>query len=158
MKRRNFLKIFPAATVTPFVVNGTALRPFANSKMARLLNSCDGVEDRVLILIQLSGGNDGLNTIIPLNQLDTYANLRPAIGLPEDTIINLDGTLGSADQVGIHPAFQKIKEMYENGYAAIIQGVGYEQMNQSHFKGTDIWLSGGDGTPENNNIKSGWMG
>ena len=67
MKRRNFLKIFPAATVTPFVVNGHALRPFANSKMARILNGCEGVEDRVLVLIQLKGGNDGLNAIIPIS-------------------------------------------------------------------------------------------
>lgn len=158
MKRRNFLKIFPAATVTPFVVNGHALRPFANSQMARLLNGCDGVEDRVLVLIQLKGGNDGLNTTIPINQYDTYANLRPAIGLPEDTIINLDGTLSNENQVGIHPSFLKIKELYEKGWATIVQGVGYESMNQSHFKGTDLWMSGGDGTLANNNIRSGWIG
>ncbi|MFN0037044.1 MAG: DUF1501 domain-containing protein [Saprospiraceae bacterium] len=158
MKRRNFLKIFPAATVTPFVVNGTAMRPFANSKMARLLSSCEGVEDRVLVLIQLKGGNDGLNTLIPINQYDTYANLRPTIGLPESAAINLDTTLGNNEQVGIHPSFLKIKELYEKGWAAVVQGVGYESMNQSHFKGTDLWLSGGDGTIANNSLKSGWMG
>jgi len=158
MKRRNFLKIFPAATVTPFVVNGHALRPFANNQMARLLNSCEGVEDRVLVLIQLKGGNDGLNNIIPIDQYDTYANLRPSIGIPEDQVINLDGTLPNADQVGIHPSLLKFKELYEKGWATVVQGVGYESMNQSHFKGTDLWLSGGDGTIANNNIKSGWMG
>jgi len=158
MKRRNFLKIFPAATVTPFVVNGHALRPFANSHMARLLNGCDGVEDRVLVLIQLKGGNDGLNTIIPINQYDAYANLRPSIAIPESAYINLDSTLGNNDQMGLHPAFEKIKELYEKGWATVVQGVGYESMNQSHFKGTDLWLSGGDGTLANNNIRSGWMG
>jgi len=158
MKRRNFLKIFPAATVTPFVVNGHALRPFANNQMARLLNSCEGVEDRVLVLIQLKGGNDGLNNIIPIDQYDTYANLRPSIGIPEDQVINLDGTLPNADQVGIHPSLLKFKELYEKGWATVVQGVGYESMNQSHFKGTDLWLSGGDGTLANNNLKSGWMG
>ncbi|MDO8366893.1 MAG: DUF1501 domain-containing protein [Saprospiraceae bacterium] len=158
MKRRNFLKIFPAATVTPFVVNGHALRPFANSQMARLLSSCDGVEDRVLVLIQLKGGNDGLNTIIPINQYDTYANLRPSIGIPENAYVNLDGTLSTDDQVGIHPSLLKIKELYEKGWATVVQGVGYESMNQSHFKGTDLWMSGGDGTIANNNIRSGWMG
>jgi len=158
MKRRNFLKIFPAATVTPFVVNGHALRPFANSQMARLLGSCDGVEDRVLVLIQLKGGNDGINTIIPINQYDTYANLRPSIGIPESAFINLDGTLGNDDQVGIHPSLLKVKELYEKGWATVVQGVGYESMNQSHFKGTDLWLSGGDGTIANNNIRSGWIG
>jgi len=158
MKRRNFLKIFPAATVTPFVVNGHALRPFANSKMARLLSSCEGVEDRVLVLIQLKGGNDGLNTIIPINQYDTYANLRPSIGIPESAFINLDSTLSNDDQVGVHPSLLKIKELYEKGWATVVQGVGYESMNQSHFKGTDLWMSGGDGTIANNNIRSGWMG
>lgn len=158
MKRRNFLKIFPAATVTPFVVNGHALRPFANSKMARVLNGCDGVEDRVLVLIQLKGGNDGLNSIIPINQYDQYANLRPSIGIPQNAYINLDGTLSNNDQIGLHPSFLKIKEMYDNGLATIVQGVGYESMNQSHFKGTDLWMSGGDGTIANNNIRSGWMG
>lgn len=158
MKRRNFLKIFPAATVTPFVVNGHALRPFANNQMASLLNSCEGVEDRVLVLIQLKGGNDGLNNIIPIDQYDTYANLRPSIGIPEDQVINLDGTLPNADQVGIHPSLLKFKELYEKGWATVVQGVGYESMNQSHFKGTDLWLSGGDGTLANNNLKSGWMG
>lgn len=158
MKRRNFLKIFPAATVTPFVVNGTVLRPFANSKMARLLQGCDGIEDRVLVLIQLKGGNDGLNNLIPINQYDRYANLRPSIGIPESAYVNLDSTLSNENQVGLHPFLLKIKELYEKGWVAIIQGVGYENMNQSHFKGTDIWLSGGDTTPANLNIKSGWMG
>jgi uncharacterized protein (DUF1501 family) len=158
MKRRNFLKIFPAATVTPFVVNGTALRPFANSKMARLLQGCEGVEDRVLVLIQLKGGNDGLNNLIPVNQYDKYANLRPKIGIPESAYVNLDTTLSNENQVGLHPSLLKVKELYEKGWAAVIQGVGYENMNQSHFKGTDIWLSGGDTTSANQNIKSGWMG
>ncbi len=158
MKRRNFLKIFPAATLTPFVVNGHALRPFANSQMARLLNSCEGVEDRVLVLIQLKGGNDGLNVVIPIDQYDTYANLRPTIGIAESSFIHLDGTLSMADQVGVHPSFLKIKELYDKGWATLVQGVGYESMNQSHFKGTDIWMSGGDGTVANNNLHSGWMG
>lgn len=134
------------------------MRPFANSKMARVLNSCDGVEDRVLVLIQLKGGNDGVNTVIPVNQYDTYANLRPSIAIPQNNLIDLDNTLGINEQVGLHPSMQKIKELYDDGKAAIVQGVGYQDMNQSHFKGTDLWMSGGDGTPANNNISTGWMG
>jgi uncharacterized protein (DUF1501 family) len=159
MKRRNFLKIFSAASVTPFVVNGHPLRPFANSKMARILSSCEGVEDRVLVLIQLKGGNDGVNTLIPINQYDTYANLRPAIKIPEANLINLDTTLGNNEQVGLHPALQSVKAMYDEGKVAIVQGVGYQNMNQSHFKGTDLWLSGGDtSSSDASNIPSGWMG
>jgi uncharacterized protein (DUF1501 family) len=158
MKRRNFLKIFPATTVSPFVVNGVNMRPFANTRMAKLLSTCDGVEDRVLVLIQLKGGNDGLNNIIPLNQYDTYANLRPSIRIQENDLITLDGTLPSNKQVGLHPALLSFKEMYDSGNMAVLQGVGYENMNQSHFKGTDLWMSGGDTTPDNLNIPSGWMG
>ncbi len=156
MKRRNFLKIFPAASVTPFVVNGHPLRPFANSKMARILSACDGVEDRVLVLIQLKGGNDGVNAIIPINQYDQYANLRPAIRIPEANLINLDATLGNNEQVGLHPSLQSLKTLYEQGKASLVQGVGYENMNQSHFKGTDLWLSGGDtSNSDTSNIPSG---
>ena len=159
MKRRSFLKIFPAAGVTPFVVNGHPLRPFANSKMARVLSSCEGVEDRVLVLIQLKGGNDGVNTIIPINQYDSYANLRPSIKIPEANLINLDTTLGNDEQVGLHPSLLPLKALYDEGKASIVQGVGYQNMNQSHFKGTDLWLSGGDtSSSDAYNIPSGWMG
>jgi uncharacterized protein (DUF1501 family) len=158
MKRRNFLKIFPAAGLTPFVVNGVNMRPFANSSMAKILSTCDGVEDRILVLIQLKGGNDGINNVIALPQYDTYANLRPTIRIQESEAIKLDNTLPAADQVGLHPSLQPFKAMYDEGKMALVQGVGYESMNQSHFKGTDLWMSGGDGTVANNNIPSGWMG
>jgi uncharacterized protein (DUF1501 family) len=161
MKRRNFLKIFPAAGLSPFVVNGFPMRPFSNSKIAKILNTCDGVEDRVLILIQLKGGNDGVNTIIPIEQYDTYANLRPIIKVPEtgpEKYINLDNTLPGADRVGLHPVMTGFKSMYDQGMLRVVQGVGYENINGSHFKGTDLWLTGGDGTPDNFKIRSGWMG
>ena len=134
------------------------MRPFSNSKMAKILSTCDGVEDRVLVLIQLKGGNDGLNAVIPLPQYDTYANLRANIHIQENQLINLDTTLSSADQVGLHPMLQGMKALYDKGWATLVQGVGYEDMNQSHFKGTDLWMTGGDGTTANNNIPSGWIG
>lgn len=160
MKRRNFLKIFPAAGLSPFVVNGFPMRPFSNSKMAKILQDCEDVEDRVLVLIQLKGGNDGINTIIPIAQYDRYAELRPVIKVPEtgpEKFIKLDNTLPAAYQVGLHPVMSSMKELYDKGWAAVVQGVGYEGLNGSHFKGTDLWMSGGDGTPDNFNIRSGWM-
>lgn len=158
MKRRNFLKIFPAAGITPFVVNGFPMRPFANSKMAKILGTCDGVEDRVLVLIQLKGGNDGVNVVIPFNQYDRYAQIRPTIHIDQAKLINLDKTLPLADQVGLHPGLTSIKAMYDQGNAAIVQGVGYQSMDQSHFKATNLWYTGGDSTAANNNLGSGWMG
>ena len=161
MKRRNFLKIFPSATLTPMVVNGFNMRPFANRKMAGILDDCEGLDERAIVLIQLKGGNDGVNTLIPIAQYDDYANLRPDIMVPDSgssQYIELDNTLPGDEQVGLHPSMTGIKEMYDNGLVRIVQGVGYENINQSHFKGTDLWLSGGDGTPDNFNIGSGWMG
>ena len=161
MKRRNFLKIFPAAGVTSFAVNGFSMRPFANSKIARMMAGCEDVEDRVLVLIQLHGGNDGVNTVIPIAVYDDYAKLRPVIKIPDngpEKFIKLDNSLPSADQVGLHPVMTGFKSLYDKGWLNIVQAVGYESLNQSHFKSMDIWLSGGDGTPEHSNIKSGWMG
>lgn len=161
MKRRNFLKILPPAALSPMVVNGHAMRPFVNSKMARILTGCEEIEGRTIVLIQLKGGNDGLNTVIPIAQYDQYVNLRPTIKIPDtgaEKYIELDGGLKEDKKIGLHPNLTDLKALYENGMLNIVQGVGYEQPNQSHFKSTDLWLSGGDGTPENFNIPSGWMG
>ncbi len=134
------------------------MRPFANSKMAKILSTCDGIEDRILILIQLKGGNDGVNNVIALPQYDAYANLRPTIRITEAEAIKLDNTLPAEDQVGLHPSLLPFKEMYDQGMMALVQGAGYDNMNQSHFKGTDLWLTGGDTTPDNYYLPSGWMG
>jgi uncharacterized protein (DUF1501 family) len=75
-----------------------------------------------------------------------------------ETIIKLDNTLPGADQVGLHPVMTGMKAMYDKGWLNIVQAVGYENLNQSHFKSTDLILSGGDGTTDKFNIKSGWMG
>ncbi len=157
MQRRDFFKILPAASV----LNGFPLRPFANSKIARLLAGCEGVSDRVLILIQLRGGNDGLNTLAPIGQYDQYAKLRPTLKVPltgPNRYLDLDSKLGGLDQIGLHPVLTSLKGMYEKGQVNIVQGVGYQNLNGSHFKGSDLWLSGGDGTREKFNLRSGWMG
>ena len=125
------------------------MRPFSNSKMARIMADCEDVEDRVLVLIQLKGGNDGVNTLVPIAQYDAYANLRPVIKIPDtgpEQYIKLDNTVPTVDQVGLHPVMTGLKSMYDKGWLNIVQAVGYENLNQSHFKSTDLWLSGGDGT------------
>ncbi|MBK9335549.1 MAG: DUF1501 domain-containing protein [Lewinellaceae bacterium] len=161
MKRRNFLKILPAAGVSSFVVNGFALKPFANSRLAKIVGDCSDIQERALVLIQLKGGNDGLNNLIPIAQYDQYALLRPTTGIQETgagAYIDLDTTLKDTKRVGLHPAMSAVKAMYDKGMVNVIQGVGYQTPNQSHFKSTDLWLTGGDGTPENFSIGSGWMG
>ncbi len=161
MKRRNFLRLLPAAGISSFAVNGFSMRPFANTRMANVLSSCDEVQDRAVVLIQLKGGNDGLNMIIPAANYDRYATLRPTIKLKDTgagAFIPIDNTLPTADQAGLHPAMTAFKDLYDRGWMTVVQAAGYQSMNQSHFKGTDLWLSGGGGAPELNNIPSGWMG
>ncbi|MBL7825161.1 MAG: DUF1501 domain-containing protein [Saprospiraceae bacterium] len=157
MKRRNFLKVLPAAGVSSFAINGFSIRPFANSKIEKILADCDGVEDRALVLIQLKGGNDGLNMIIPAANFDRYAQLRPTTRISDTAYIPLDNTLPNDSLVGLHPAMTSVKAMYDNGMANVIQAVGYQSMNQSHFKGTDIWLSGADSSI-GAETSTGWMG
>ncbi len=125
------------------------------------LHSCAGINERVLVLIRLIGGNDGINTIVPLDQYADYATLRPTIRIPDtgtDTYINLDPSLPVGDQVGLHPIMTPLKSLYDKGELSVIQGVMYDDQDRSHFKSTDLWMMGGDGTAANNNPGSGWVG
>ncbi len=160
MKRRDFLKYSSSAGVGSVLLNSMPVKSFATPNMLPLMD-CSELEDRALILVYLGGGNDGLNTIIPLDQYGLYRYHRPTIGLPDTgkgAIVNLDTTLALQDQVGIHSEMMALKEMYDSGRAQILQAVGYPNNNGSHFKSTDIWMTGGDGTSAYNNYSSGWMG
>jgi len=156
MKRRNFIKL----TSTVSVATLLPTEVFSMFKAVGM-TTCPNVYGRKLVLIQLSGANDGLNTVVPLNQYDTYATLRPTIKLNNtgaNALINLDTTLPLANQVGLHPIMTGFKSLYDTGFMRLIQGVGYPSQDKSHFKSTDLWLTGGDGTAANNNVGSGWMG
>lgn len=109
------------------------------------------------MLIQLKGGNDGMNMIIPASSYDRYVALRPFTHISDSAFIPLDSTLPNDSQVGLHPSMTAVKEMYDNGWANVIQAAGYQSMNQSHFKGTDIWLAGADSSL-GASTASGWMG
>lgn len=115
--------------------------------------------DRVLIILQLHGGNDGLNAFIPVEQYDLYYSRRANIAIPAKnsirSMIPLDSTLPSADQVGLHPDMIGVKELYDQGKMALVQGVSYPQNNGSHFRGRDIWHMGGG---INDFYSSGWVG
>lgn len=103
--------------------------------------------DNVLIVCQLSGGNDGLNTVIPYAD-PLYYQSRPSLGIPEDQVLKL------ADGLGLHPSMTGLRDLFNKGQVAIIQGVGYPNPNRSHFKSMDIWQSASpDGA-----IKHGWVG
>ena len=158
--RRKFVQ---ALGFAPFFLNGVYGKAFGRSNM--IANAISKMSDRCVILVRLPGGNDGLNNIVPINQYNYYktdvAALRPTIGLPNvgqtGGLINLDATLSINDQVGFHPSLQGFKDLYDIGKMNLVQGVGYTQQNFSHFKSTDLWLTGGDGTQANFNIPDGWM-
>ena len=109
-----------------------------------------GSSKKVLVLIQLLGGNDGLHTLIPLTNYRRLTEVRPNIYLPENKILPLKGT----SDAGLHPALAGIKDMYDNGLAGFIQGVGYEKPNFSHFRSSDIWLTGSEPSKV---LYTGWM-
>ena len=146
MKRRQFLKTTTAAAATPIFVNGIAVSALANSS---LFSSINGESDRVLVLIQLNGGNDGLNTFIPLDYYDNLANLRSNVLIPENNLLTFE------DTIGLHPNMTGIKNVYENAQMSVIQSVGYPQQNRSHFRSTDIWTSGSSSSEF---VNTGWLG
>ncbi|NHM08146.1 DUF1501 domain-containing protein [Flavobacterium sp. CYK-4] len=156
MKRRSFIKL----SATTSVLSLLPTEVFALFQSAGM-STCPDISGKKIVLIQLSGANDGINTVVPLNQYDTYAALRPTIKLDNtgaNSVINLDTTLALENQVGLHPALVGFKSLYDSGFMRLIQGVGYPNQDKSHFKSTDLWLTGGDGTPANNAFQSGWMG
>lgn len=151
MKRRDFFKKTWPATVLPFVVNGLPVSAVSASPLIEFLAKAGSNEDHVLVLIQLSGGNDGLNTVIPLDQYSNLSNARSNILIAQNKVLSLSGT----NATGLHPAMSEVRSMYDNGYVSIVQGVGYPNPDFSHFRATDIWLSASD---SNQYLESGWLG
>lgn len=160
MRRRDFIKGTLPVAAAAFSVNGLPVRALGRTLMTQSF-TCDQINDRIMVLIQLGGGNDGFNTVIPLDQYDLYKNYRPIIGILDSgprKYLELDNTLGVQDQVGLHPDLIGIKELYDEGKVNIVQDVSYTNNNGSHFRGTDIWLSGVDGTDPSTAPDSGWFG
>jgi len=157
MNRRNFLKKMTLTGAAPFMLSGIPVYLFARQSQLQQV-AAGSLNDKVLVILQLHGGNDGLNTIVPVDQYSLYYNLRPNIAIPTNgsrKYIPLDSTLPIEDQVGLHPDMIGAKELYDQGKMAIVQGVSYENNNGSHFRGRDIWFMGGG---YNDYFGSGWMG
>ena len=148
MKRRNFLHnlshLGAASLFTSDLAFGSNLYN-SNSYLSNTLSS-----GKVLVLVKLNGGNDGLNTVVPLNQMSNLNNARPHVILPDNKIINL----GEKD-LGLHPELSGFKSLFDEKRLKIIQNVGYETPDFSHFRSMDIWESASD---YNKFVTSGWMG
>ena len=136
-------------SLLPFAIKGQPIRAYGSILGAAAEDFVD--TDHVLVLIQMNGGNDGLNTVIPLDQYSNLSAARSNVLIPENEVLSLDGT----NATGLHPAMGGLRNMYNDGKVKIIQNVGYPNQNYSHFRSTDIWLTGADW---DETLDSGWVG
>ncbi|SFW46493.1 DUF1501 domain-containing protein [Chitinophaga sancti] len=151
MKRRDFLKNTVSAAILPTFMNGFAVKAFGSSSLLSALESASADNDHVLVMIQLVGGNDGLNMVVPIDLYDKYQAIRPNIAIPQGKLLPLVNNI----KTGIHPVMTGVQQLYEQGKVCIIQSVGYPSPNYSHFRATDIWVSGSDA---NEIVETGWGG
>jgi uncharacterized protein (DUF1501 family) len=107
-----------------------------------------GKDDTILVVLQMAGGNDGLNTVVPYSN-DFYHKARPKIGLSANNILKL------TDEIGFHGSMGGFKNLYDSGNLAVVQGVGYPNPNRSHFRSTEIWQTASDSEKIE---KYGWVG
>lgn len=145
MKRRSFLQKSSLLSA-PLLLGGVPVSAISDRSFLSLLN---GDSDRVLVLIQLNGGNDGLATIIPRDQQDNLAAVRTNILIPEDQQLNI------TDTVALHPSLTGLEEVFNDGKLNIVQSVGYPNQNRSHFRSLDIWHTASDA---NEFLDTGWLG
>lgn len=145
--RRDFLRltgIASASLLLPKFLRGNDTA--AHEVMNRLL--LQKTNGKRLVVIQLSGGNDGLNTIIPFGD-DLYHSNRPGIGLKKENVIRID------DHFSFNGSLAGLAALHANGEAAMLNNVGYPNPNRSHFRSTDIWHTASD---ENKYLQTGWIG
>ena len=138
-KRREFLQIGSLATATMMLPK--FLKAFEKPMMVPAGN-------KVVVVIQFSGGNDGLNTVIPVTN-DIYYKSRPKIGITKDKSVILNS------EVGLNPALEYFKGLYDDGNLGIINSVGYPNPDRSHFRSMDIWQSASD---SKDYVSTGWVG
>jgi len=139
MNRRNFLKQSTFASGIFFVPQ--FLKAFENLPIKTFSN-------KKVVIIQLKGGNDGLNTVVPFNN-DIYYQNRNNISINKNELLRI------SDEIGLHKSLQPLKNLYDKGFVSILNNVGYPNPNLSHFRSTDIWQTASD---SNEYLQNGWIG
>ncbi|WP_431216199.1 DUF1501 domain-containing protein [Puia sp. P3] len=146
MRRRDFLRaVAPVTMLGGFRLDALSRLPF----MGMMPGAVDN--NHVLVLVQLVGGNDSLNTVIPLEHFGDYMGARSNIAIPQGKVLPLEKNLKN----GFHPSLTGLQAMYNNDQLAVIQSVGYPDADGSHFRATDVWLEGAD---EDQLLTTGWVG
>ncbi len=134
--RRSFLRSLSALGTGALVLNQLPVSALGMSPLSMALTGGD--EDRVLVMVRLKGGNDGLNTLIPIHDFGTYQTSRPGIHIPRAEAIELTPTLA------LHPQLRPLDRMWNDGKMRVVQNVGYADQNLSHFRSGDIWATASD--------------
>lgn len=141
MKRRTFIQ---------HTATWASLYPLLSAVQGCTHARAKGTGKKVFVFIQLVGGNDGLHTLVPMNNYGKLKVARKHIFIPENKLLALRGTADAA----LHPALAGVKDLFDNGLAGFVQGVGYEHTNFSHFRSSDIWLTG---SAPSTVLYTGWM-
>ncbi|HMF15492.1 MAG TPA: hypothetical protein VKE94_24430, partial [Gemmataceae bacterium] len=115
--------------------------------LAATAHAAEAGKDTVLVVVELTGGNDGLNTVIP-HADDLYHKARPTLRFKKDEVVKV------SDDIGLHPALRPLDNLLQKGEFAIVQGVGYPNPDRSHFESMDIWQS----ADPSRKVGSGWLG
>lgn len=139
IKRRTFLQAGSLATAS--IMLPKFLKAFEEPRLVPPGN-------KVLVVLQLSGGNDGLNTVIPIRN-DIYYKLRPRLGIAKEKALRL------TDETGLHPSLTVFRELFDDGSLGILNSVGYPNPDRSHFRSMDIWHSASN---SNEYVYTGWIG
>ena len=144
--RRTVLGSSLAWTVPAFLANTFSVLQAEAADSA--IQTATGKDASILVVLQMAGGNDGINTVVPYAN-DFYHKARPKIGLKAEEVLKING------DIGLHGAMKGFKELYDAGQLSVIQGVGYPNPNRSHFRSTEIWQTASD---SNRVEKNGWIG
>ncbi len=148
--RRSFMQALGIAGSGSMMLGSNMLTASAPSPLTSAIANAE--TDNILILIRLSGGNDGLSTVVPIEQYDTYANARPNIYIPESKLLKL------TDDFGIPSYMNALEPMWGEGQFKAVHGVGYENQSLSHFTGSDIYANTDLTTTGFSGLNTGWMG
>src|SRR5438874_4082550 len=143
--RRDFLK---TSLATGSLISwGLTVPSFLSRTAAAAAAGAAGAKETILVVIQLTGGNDGLNTVVPFKD-EQYTKLRPTLRIPTDQVKKLN------DEVGLHPSMTGVAVLLQDQALCVVQRVGYPNPNQSHFRSMDIWQAGSLA----DTLSEGWLG
>lgn len=145
MKRRQFIQTGSLVSL-PVLLSGMEVTAVTRSSLFNLVN---GDDDKVLVLIQLNGGNDGLNMVIPIDQYSGLNAVRQNLIIPESSVLKL------TDKTGLHSKMNGMQALFQEGKLAVVQSVGYPDQNRSHFRSTDIWTTASE---SDEYLTTGWLG